>query len=42
MAKMGDKIQSKIIAAESKVNIIPGFNGVLKDVNHALKIGISL
>lgn len=38
MAKMGDKIQSKIIASESKVSIIPGYNGVLKDVEHALKI----
>lgn len=38
MAAMGDKIQSKIIAKESKVNIIPGFNGVVRDVDHALTI----
>ncbi|KAG0098405.1 hypothetical protein BGZ93_000183 [Podila epicladia] len=38
MASMGDKIQSKIIAKESKVNIIPGFNGVVRDVDHALEI----
>ncbi|KAG0336469.1 hypothetical protein BG000_006549 [Podila horticola] len=38
MASMGDKIQSKIIAKESKVNIIPGFNGVVTDVDHALEI----
>ncbi|KAF9917895.1 hypothetical protein BX616_010972 [Lobosporangium transversale] len=38
MAAMGDKIQSKIIAKESKVNIIPGFNGVVRDVDHALEI----
>ncbi|KAG0272889.1 hypothetical protein BGZ95_011323 [Linnemannia exigua] len=38
MAAMGDKIQSKIIAKESKVNIIPGFNGVVRDIDHALEI----
>lgn len=35
---MGDKIQSKILAKEAGVNTIPGFNGVVKDVEHALKI----
>ncbi|KAI9297300.1 hypothetical protein K502DRAFT_301150 [Neoconidiobolus thromboides FSU 785] len=38
MAAMGDKIQSKIIAKESGVNTIPGFNGVVRDVDHALEI----
>ncbi|KAL1920259.1 uncharacterized protein VTP21DRAFT_1405 [Calcarisporiella thermophila] len=38
MAAMGDKIQSKIIAKESKVNTIPGFNGVVRDEEHALQI----
>ncbi|OMH83025.1 Propionyl-CoA carboxylase alpha chain, mitochondrial [Zancudomyces culisetae] len=38
MHAMGDKIQSKIIAKEAKVNVIPGFNGVVKDVNHAKQI----
>lgn len=39
MAQMGDKIQSKIIAANAGVHIIPGFNGVVKDEEHAMKIG---
>lgn len=39
MAAMGDKIQSKIIAKEAGVNTIPGFNGVVKDANHAIQIG---
>ena len=39
MAALGDKIQSKIIAKESGVNTIPGFNGVVKDTDHALEIG---
>ncbi|KAI8998070.1 carbamoyl-phosphate synthase L chain, ATP binding domain-containing protein [Gaertneriomyces semiglobifer] len=38
MAAMGDKIQSKIIASEAKVNTIPGFNGVVKDAEHAVEI----
>ncbi|KAJ1984406.1 hypothetical protein H4R34_000669 [Dimargaris verticillata] len=38
MAAMGDKIQSKVIAAKAGVNIIPGFNGVVKDTEHALQI----
>ncbi|CAG8508443.1 3920_t:CDS:2 [Acaulospora colombiana] len=40
MADLGDKIQSKIIAKNSGVNTIPGFDGVIKDTNHALEIGI--
>ena len=35
---MGDKIQSKNLAMKAKVNTIPGFNDVIKDTNHALKI----
>jgi len=35
---MGDKIQSKKIAAEAKVNVIPGFKGVIENEAHALKI----
>ncbi|CAG8503278.1 5029_t:CDS:2 [Funneliformis mosseae] len=42
MAKLGDKIQSKIIAKESGVNIIPGYNGVVKDADHALEIANSI
>lgn len=39
MAQMGDKIESKIIAKEARVHTIPGFNGVVKDEQHAIKIG---
>ena len=35
---MGDKIQSKNIAEKAKVNTIPGFNDVVKDYKHAIKI----
>ncbi|KAI8817405.1 carbamoyl-phosphate synthase L chain, ATP binding domain-containing protein [Fimicolochytrium jonesii] len=42
MAAMGDKIQSKIIAHEAKVNTIPGFNGVVKDAEHAVEISRSI
>ncbi|CAI2166130.1 316_t:CDS:10 [Funneliformis geosporum] len=42
MASLGDKIQSKIIAKESGVNIIPGYNGVVKDTDHALEIAKSI
>ena len=40
MYAMGDKIQSKLIAEKAGVNIIPGFNGVVKDAAHAVEIGI--
>ena len=35
---MGDKIESKKIAAEAKVNLIPGFDGEVEDVEHGIKI----
>ncbi|MBL8644982.1 MAG: acetyl-CoA carboxylase biotin carboxylase subunit [Rhodospirillaceae bacterium] len=35
---MGDKIESKKLAVKAGVNVVPGFNGVIKDVDHALKI----
>ncbi|PVU86471.1 hypothetical protein BB560_006701 [Smittium megazygosporum] len=38
MQAMGDKIQSKIIAKEAGVNVIPGFNGVVENVEHAKAI----
>lgn len=38
MADMGDKIQSKIIAKKAKVNTIPGFDGVVENLDHALQI----
>jgi propionyl-CoA carboxylase alpha chain len=39
MYDMGDKIQSKIIAKKAGVNIIPGYEGVVKNVEHAISIG---
>ncbi|RIB21533.1 carbamoyl-phosphate synthase L chain, ATP binding domain-containing protein [Gigaspora rosea] len=42
MADLGDKIQSKIIAKQSGVNTIPGFDGVVKDSSHALQIARSI
>ncbi|PJF17458.1 hypothetical protein PSACC_02764 [Paramicrosporidium saccamoebae] len=38
MAEMGDKIESKIIAKAAGVHTIPGFNGVVRDENHAIEI----
>ncbi|KAH9263078.1 propionyl-CoA carboxylase alpha chain [Batrachochytrium salamandrivorans] len=38
MAAMGDKIQSKIIAKKANVTTIPGFDGVVNDVDHAIQI----
>ena len=38
ISAMGDKIQSKLLAKNAGVNTIPGFNGVVKDVDHALEI----
>lgn len=35
---MGDKIMSKRIAKEAKVSIIPGFDGVINDEEHCLKV----
>ncbi|XP_064167943.1 propionyl-CoA carboxylase alpha chain, mitochondrial [Anguilla rostrata] len=35
---MGDKIESKLIAKQAKVNTIPGFDGVVKDVDEAVRI----
>jgi propionyl-CoA carboxylase alpha chain len=35
---MGDKIESKRTAMKAKVNIVPGFDGEIKDTNHALEI----
>ena len=39
MAALGDKIQSKVIAKNSKVNTIPGYDGVAQDAKHAIEIG---
>ncbi|KAJ3088438.1 hypothetical protein HK102_008735 [Quaeritorhiza haematococci] len=38
MYGMGDKIQSKIIAKKAGVNCIPGFDGVIENVEHAVEI----
>ncbi|XP_015218908.1 propionyl-CoA carboxylase alpha chain, mitochondrial isoform X2 [Lepisosteus oculatus] len=35
---MGDKIESKLIAKNAKVNTIPGFDGVVKDADQAVRI----
>ena len=35
---MGDKIESKKLAVKAGVSVVPGFNGVVKDVAHATKI----
>ena len=35
---LGDKIQSKVIAASANVSTVPGFNGVVTSPSHALEI----
>ncbi|XP_060047801.1 propionyl-CoA carboxylase alpha chain, mitochondrial isoform X2 [Erinaceus europaeus] len=35
---MGDKIESKLLAKGTKVNTIPGFDGVVKDAEEAVRI----
>ncbi|XP_012499887.1 PREDICTED: propionyl-CoA carboxylase alpha chain, mitochondrial [Propithecus coquereli] len=35
---MGDKIESKLLAKKAKVNTIPGFDGVVKDADEAVRI----
>ena len=35
---MGDKITSKQIAEDAKVNVIPGFPDVITDDDHAVEI----
>ncbi|WP_338446047.1 acetyl/propionyl/methylcrotonyl-CoA carboxylase subunit alpha [Pelagerythrobacter marensis] len=38
IAAMGDKIQSKKIAREAGVNVVPGFVGEIRDTDHAVEI----
>lgn len=38
MEKMGDKIQSKLIAKAAGVHTIPGFDGVVASAEQAVKI----
>lgn len=35
---MGDKIESKRVAMRAKVNMIPGFDGEVKDEDEAVKV----
>ncbi|XP_069493106.1 propionyl-CoA carboxylase alpha chain, mitochondrial [Ambystoma mexicanum] len=35
---MGDKIESKLLAKNARVNTIPGFDGVVKDADEAVRI----
>lgn len=37
---MGDKIQSKLLAKEAGVNVIPGYVGEVFDVPTVIKIGL--
>ncbi|RKP26993.1 Pre-ATP-grasp domain-containing protein, partial [Syncephalis pseudoplumigaleata] len=39
MSALGDKIESKLIAKESGIHTVPGFNGVVRDAEHAVEIG---
>jgi propionyl-CoA carboxylase alpha chain len=39
---MGDKITSKKIAAEARVNTVPGYMGLIDDAEHAVKIAQSI
>ena len=38
IAAMGDKIESKKLAKEAGVNVVPGFVGEISDTDHAVKI----
>jgi len=38
ISEMGDKLASKRLATEAKVNGIPGFDGVVKDVDHCVEL----
>ena len=35
---MGDKIESKRVAMQAKVNMIPGYDGEVKDDNDAVRV----
>ncbi|WP_457573689.1 acetyl-CoA carboxylase biotin carboxylase subunit [Desulfolithobacter sp.] len=39
---MGDKITSKQIAARAGVNTVPGYDGVIRDVDHALEVAADI
>jgi propionyl-CoA carboxylase alpha chain len=38
IAAMGDKIESKKLAKEAGVNVVPGYVGVIEDTEHAVRI----
>ncbi len=38
IAAMGDKIESKKLAKEAGVNVVPGYVGVIDDTDHAVRI----
>ncbi|NQX96205.1 MAG: ATP-grasp domain-containing protein, partial [Erythrobacter sp.] len=38
IAAMGDKIESKKLAKEAGVNVVPGFVGEIRDTDHAVEI----
>mgnify|MGYP006204512123 CR=1 FL=1 len=38
IAAMGDKIESKKLAKEAGVNVVPGFVGEIEDTEHAVRI----
>jgi propionyl-CoA carboxylase alpha chain len=38
IAAMGDKIESKKLAKEARVNVVPGFVGEIRDTDHAVEI----
>lgn len=39
---MGDKISSKLLAQKAGVSIIPGYNDIIKDADHAVQIAIEV
>ncbi len=42
IAAMGDKIESKKLAKEAGVNVVPGFVGVIDDTEHAVRIAAEI
>ncbi|MDG1463191.1 MAG: acetyl/propionyl/methylcrotonyl-CoA carboxylase subunit alpha [Gammaproteobacteria bacterium] len=39
---MGDKITSKLIAADAGVSTVPGYTGIIKDADHAVEIAADI
>ncbi len=38
LSVMGDKLESKRTAMEAKVNTVPGYDGVVKDAEEAVRL----